>query len=192
MDFLELVAKARTCRRFLEAEGLPAGTLEWLVDCARVSPCTKNEQALRFAVAENRAVCAEIFPALRFAGAIPGGGPSEGEHPAGYVVILGETGERARFNAIDMGIAAQTMQLAASTRGIGCCILLSFNPTTVREVLGIPAELEPLLVLAFGMEKEERHIVPLPADGSVKYWRDENNVHYVPKRALAELLVIKK
>ena len=34
MDFLELVTGARTCRRFREAEGMPAGTLEWLVECA--------------------------------------------------------------------------------------------------------------------------------------------------------------
>ena len=53
MDFLELVTGARTCRRFREAEGMPAGTLDWLIECARVTPCGGNAQALRFAVAES-------------------------------------------------------------------------------------------------------------------------------------------
>lgn len=35
MDFLELVTGARTCRRFREAEGMPAGMLDWLIECAR-------------------------------------------------------------------------------------------------------------------------------------------------------------
>ena len=51
MDFLELVTGARTCRRFREAEGMPAGMLDWLIACARVTPCGGNAQALRFAVA---------------------------------------------------------------------------------------------------------------------------------------------
>ena len=55
MDFLELVTGARTCRRFREAEGMPAGTLDWLIECARVTPCGGNAQALRFAVAESPA-----------------------------------------------------------------------------------------------------------------------------------------
>ena len=48
MDFLELVTGARTCRRFREAEGMPAGMLDWLIACARVTPCGGNAQALRF------------------------------------------------------------------------------------------------------------------------------------------------
>ena len=29
----------------------------------------------------------------------------------------------------------------------------------------------------------------MPADGSFGYWRDEQGVHYVPKRALADLVL---
>jgi hypothetical protein len=32
-------------------------------------------------------------------------------------------------------------------------------------------------------------LVELPEDGSTKYWRDENDVHYVPKRSLKELVI---
>ena len=46
MDFLELVTGARTCRRFREAEGMPAGMLDWLIACARVTPCGGNAQGV--------------------------------------------------------------------------------------------------------------------------------------------------
>lgn len=193
MDFLELVTGARTCRRFREAEGMPAGTLDWLIECARVTPCGGNAQALRFAVAGSPEACAAVFPALKWAGMLPDwDGPEAGERPTGYVAILGEAGARAKLNAIDAGIAAQTIQLAAYTRDLGCCIFLSFDPRKIREALGIPENLEPLLVLALGFQKEARCVETVGADGSVKYWRDAQGVHHVPKRPLEELLIIKK
>ena len=178
MDFLELVTGARTCRRFREAEGMPAGTLDWLIECARVTPCGGNAQALRFAVAESPEACAAVFPALKWAGMLTDwDGPEAGERPTGYVAILGEAGTRAKLNAIDAGIAAQTIQLAAYTRDFGCCIFLSFDPR---------------LVLALGFQKEVRRVETVGADGSVKYWRDARGVHHVPKRPLEDLLIIKK
>ena len=157
MDFLELVTATRACRRFKESEGLPEGTLDWLVNCARLASCAGNAQALRFAVAESKDACAAVFPALKWAAMLKDwDGPAEGERPTGYIVIMGETGKRANLNAIDSGIAAQTIQLAAQSRDIGCCIFLSFNHDQIREVLGIPAEYEPLLVLALGKQKEVR------------------------------------
>ena len=106
MDFLELATKARTCRRFRE-ESLPAGTLDWMVSCARVAPCGGNAQALRFAVAESPEACAAVFPALKWAAMLADwDGPEAGERPSGYIVIMGETGARGRLNAIDMGIAS--------------------------------------------------------------------------------------
>ncbi len=193
MDFLELVTKARTCRRFCEAEGLPAGTLEWLVSCARATPCAGNAQALRFAAAQSPEACAAVFPALKWAGMLPDwDGPEAGERPAGYLVVLGEAGARAKLNAIDAGIAVQTIQLAAVTRDLGCCIFLSFDPRAIREALDIPESLEPLLVLALGVQKEIRCLEPMNGEGSVKYWRDAQGVHHVPKRPLEDLLIIRK
>ena len=49
-----------------------------------------------------------------------------------------------------------------------------------------------LLVLALGFQKEVRRVETVGADGSVKYWRDAQGVHHVPKRPLEDLLIIKK
>ncbi len=195
MNFPDLVTTARTCRRFRQEEGLPGGTLEWLVNCARLTPCAGNAQVLRYAAAASPKACADLFPALKWAALLKDwDGPAEGERPTGYIVILEPAGgQRGRLNMVDCGIAAQTMQLAAQSRGIGTCMLLSFNHELARQVLGIPADYDPLMVLAFGMQKEVR--VVETADGGpaeTHYWRDEEAVHHVPKLALDRVLIIRK
>ena len=44
-------------------------------------------------------------------------------------------------------------------------------------------------VLAIGNPREEIAIETVGDDGDVRYWRDEDGVHHVPKRALEELIV---
>ena len=189
MDFLELVKEARTCRRFDEAAELSEECLSWLVDCARLTPCAKNQQALRYVALKSAEARAALFPCLGWAGALPDWtGPKEGERPGGYLVVCLEGGSR-ELARIDMGIAGQTIQLAAQSRGLAACMILSFNAEKVARVLELPEGVEPLLVIALGKPVEVRRIVPVPADGSLKYWRDEEQVHYVPKRALSDILL---
>lgn len=193
MDFLKLVSAARTCRRFHEDMPLPTGTLEWLISCARVVPSGGNKQILRFAVVEAPETRKALFPALRWAAYLPDwNGPKEDERPTGYIAILAEAGKRDQILSIDLGITAQTIQLAAMSRNVGCCMFMSFDPHLVRQVLDIPERLDPVLMLALGVPKEERHIEPVPEDGSIKYWRDAQGGHHVPKRSLQELILIKK
>ena len=119
-------------------------------------------------------------------------GPAEGERPTGYIVIVGERGKRAQLNGIDAGIAAQTMQLAAQTRDIGSCILLSFNHDAVAKALDIPDTMEPLLVVALGLQKEVRVADTAKGPEDLAYWRDDKGVHHVPKLPLETLVLIKK
>ena len=45
------------------------------------------------------------------------------------------------------------------------------------------------LVIALGKPVETARIDPLGDDGDIRYWRDENQVHHVPKRALSDLIL---
>ena len=51
--------------------------------------------------------------------------------------------------------------------------------------------LEILLVLALGRPSEEVELEYIESGENIKYWRDENGVHHVPKRPLAEIIVRK-
>ena len=45
------------------------------------------------------------------------------------------------------------------------------------------------LVLAIGHPAERRVLAPLGEDESIRYWRDAQGVHHVPKRSLGDVLV---
>ena len=74
-------------------------------------------------------------------------------------------------------------------QGLGGCMIGNFQAGEVMEVLGLPEEIRPLLIVAFGKPAEEIHLVDVPEDGNTNYYRDENDVHYVPKRTLADELL---
>lgn len=189
MDFTNLVHQARTCRRFHQSPALCAQDLAYLVDCARVSPSARNAQVLRFISMSKPENCAELFPHTRWAGALKEGGtPPEGQRPTGYIAILWPTGCNALVH-MDAGIAAQSMQLAAKSKGWGCCMHASFDRTHSPRIFAVPEGLEIALILAFGNANEDCTIEAMPADGSFTYWRDEHLGHHVPKRALDEVLL---
>ena len=54
-------------------------------------------------------------------------------------------------------------------------------------VLGIDERYVIDTVIAFGYSDEQ--VVSEDAKGDIKYYRDENMVHHVPKRTLAELIL---
>ena len=193
----DIAHMCRSYRRFYQDQPIdPALLTDW-VDTARITASSANAQPLRYRIFHRPQDCAELFPCLAWAGALPDwDGPQEGERPSAYIVVLRDQnvclGER--FTAWDEGIAAQTIMLAATEAGFGGCMIGSFKKASLgaicREAGGYAeGEMSPELVLALGKPVEEVHIVSPRPDGSLKYYRDDDQVHYVPKRELGEVLV---
>lgn len=187
MDFRQLVEEARTCRRFDEKRPLQMKDLEWLIDCARLTPSGMNAQKLRFALVTNEKIGGKLFNMVRFAAALKDGTPKAGERPTAWIAVLLPI-DGGEINYYDVGIACQTIQLAATSKGWGCCMIKSFDEQALRTELGIAEDMKPGLVLALGVVGEVRKIAPMPEDGSFKYWRDDSAVHHVPKRSVEELI----
>ena len=188
MDFKVLAETARTCRRFHEEQPLAMTDLEWLVDCARLAPSAKNAQELRFVLVGNGDTCQKLFALTRWAGALKDwGGPHPGERPTAFVAILMPQSGKD-LSCMDVGIAAQTIQLAATSRGWGCCMIQSFDHQAVPALLGVPQDMKVALVLGLGVAKEKRVVAPMPENGATTYWRDAEGVHHVPKRSLEDLI----
>ena len=130
-----------------------------------------------------------MFPQLSWAGYLKDwGGPAEGERPAAYIVILGDKTVSHSFGC-DHGIAAQTILLGATEKGLGGCIIGSVHEEELRKALEIPATCEVLLVIALGKPKEKVVIEPVGPDGDIRYWRDGESTHHVPKRSLEEIII---
>jgi nitroreductase len=185
----DLITKNRSIRRFHQEVAVDRATLRELVDLARLSASGSNRQPLKFVLSADAETNARIFPCLRWAGYLKDwSGPAEGERPAAYIVILGDTEINMRFG-VDHGIAAQSIMLGATERGLNGCMIASIDRPALREALDIPARYEILLVLALGQAGETVVVDPVGADGDIKYWRDDDGVHHVPKRALDDLIL---
>jgi nitroreductase len=185
----DLIRKNRSYRRFHQDVSVSMETLRDLVNLARLSASGANLQPLKYVISSNPKTNAKIFPHTRWAGYLKDwDGPDEGERPAAYVIILGDKEIRSSFGC-DHGIAAQSIMLGASERGLGGCILGALDRTALREALDIPERYEILLALALGEPKETVVLEEIGPDGDFKYYRDENGVHHVPKRSLEELIL---
>jgi nitroreductase len=189
MDMLDLVRNTRSCRRFYEDFSIGREVLESLVEMARLSASARNLQPLKFALSHRKELNELIFPELGWAGYLKDWpGPIPGERPSAYILVLGDKSIADNFG-YDHGIATQSILLGATSLGLGGCIIGSAKRDHLRVRLAIPDHLEILHVIAIGKPKEIVMIEPLGPDGDIKYWRDAQGVHHVPKRSLAEIII---
>lgn len=186
----ELVMKTRTHRRFYENIVVSKESLKELVDLVRVVPSMVNEQALKFILFYTKEDRDKIFPYLSWTGVLPDwDGPIEGERPAAYIMIVCDK-ELGKNKQIDDGIAAQTIMLGATEKGLGGCILEIIQREKLIQELNLEKERYSIeLVVGLGKPKEKVMLTEVKEDGDVSYYRDENQVHYVPKRKLEDLII---
>lgn len=185
----DLVIRNRSYRRFRENEPIERSTLLELVDLGRLSASAANLQPLKYMISNDAEKNAAIFPTLAWAGYLRDwNGPAVGERPSAYIVILGDKNISKNFGC-DYGIAAQSILLGAAEKCLGGCMIGSVDRDALQKALEIPENLDILLVLALGRPVEEVVIEDVGADGSIKYYRDENRVHHVPKRTLEDVVV---
>jgi nitroreductase len=188
MNMKDLVSRTRSYRRFDEGHIIDYKALENLVGLARLSASGANRQPLKFLIYNTREDCARVFPSLVWAGYLKDwDGPEPGERPTGYIIILGDKTIAEEF-AVDCGIAAQSMKLGATEVGLGGCMIASIKRELLRAELKIPDRFEILLILALG-KPIEKVIIDHMVDDDVKYWRDKEKSHHVPKRPLSELII---
>lgn len=190
MDMLERLKINRSYRRFT-ARKIEMHELETLITAAGLTASAANLQQLRFMPVCGQD-CARVFPHLRWAGYLPEwDGPAEGERPTGYLVVLCPLGSETKFLlGVDVGIAAQSMLLTATEMGLGGCMFASIDRPSLMAALGVDEQKWAVpLVIALGEPLEHVRIVPV-VDGDIKYYRDADGIHYVPKRSSKELTVL--
>jgi nitroreductase len=188
MNLRELVLANRSVRRYDLRAPVTEAELRELVDLGRLSASGGNRQPLKYLLSWTPAGNAAIFPCLAWAGYLKDwGGPSESERPAGYIVILCDA-RIANGPGHDAGIAAQSILLGATERGLGGCMIGAFKREPLRAALQLPEHLEVALVLAIGKPSETIVLEPMRNE-DVRYWRDAQGVHHVPKRALDEIVI---
>ncbi len=189
----DLLLASRSYRSFDESVKITNEMLADWVDHVRYAPSSINLQMLKFVATTNEVLCEKLLANTRWAGKLKDVKlPPEGHAPVAYVVICADNDviPTAQTFDKDVGICAQTIMLAAAESGFGGCMIGSFAPDAVAEILNLDTNLIPKLVLALGKPDERVKLVDEAHDGSVTYYR-EGGIHYVQKRKLETILIQK-
>ena len=190
--FEKLVRLNRSCRGYDESRKVTREELLRMVDCARLTASSVNLQPLKYYLAWEPEAVGRIQPLTGWARNLPEMTlPHKGMYPTAFIVICQDrsiSDSLARFQK-DVGIAAQTILLAAVEMGLGGCMIGNFEARRVKDALELPEELAPMLIVAIGKPAEEIVIREIEPGEPTPYYRDEQDVHYVPKRKLADIVI---
>jgi nitroreductase len=146
MNVHEAIATRKSVRKWAD-KPVPAEVLERVLASTRLAPSARNAGEWRLVVvqdAELRRRLGEAASNQTFVGEAP-------------VVIVGcsETDRRLMKCGqpaflIDASIALDHLTLAAVEEGLGTCWIGSFDPDSVREILGIPKDVEIVEIMPMG------------------------------------------
>lgn len=189
---IDLLKKNRSYRGYDGSFRIDRSVLEELIDCTRYTASSVNIQPLKYFAASEPETVALIQPLTHWAGKLKELHlPREGHRPTAFIVICQDmsVSDSPTMFQRDIGIAAQTILLAATEKELGGCMIGSFEKNTLKKVLSLPEQIEPMMVLAIGKPDETVLLTEVGPDGSTDYYRDENDVHFVPKRALKDILL---
>ena len=192
---LELAMKNRSYRGYDESYRFTKEELMELVNVTRYAASSVNRQPFAYYIAWEKDEVDKIQKLTKWARGLPQMTlPHPGMCPTGWVIVLHNTDwapNVERFRQ-DRGIVAQTLLLAAAEKGLGGCMIGNYVADEVKAALDLPENMVPVLLIALGKPAEEIVITEVGEDGNVNYYRDENDVHYVPKRKLEDIILTRK
>ncbi len=184
----QYIRQNRSYRRFEQSVRIEEEQLLDWINNARLSGSAANLQQIRYFYTVEPIMCEELFPMTAWAGYLPDWkGPEEGERPTGYIILTAPNMEN-RMLGIDVGIASQSILLSATEAGFGGCMIGAFNREAVTSIVPLAKAYVPWLIIALGKPKESVHLEDISIQESVKYYRDDHDVHHVPKLKLSEIV----
>lgn len=187
----DLIKNTRSVRSFGKKR-ITREEIKETMECVRLSGASRNLQGIKYITVINETNLKKLFPLTHWAHLLSWN-PSESESPSAYVLMCSDKNLPLPAKSLycDIGIAAQNIMLKATEMGYGGCMIGNFDKNKVKEAMNVDDDYEVELIVALGEPAEEIKIVDVK-NGNINYYRDENNVHYVPKRALDELIIDEK
>lgn len=190
----DLLLKNRSYRGYNEERRISRQELVDLIDCARLCPSSLNVQPLKYYLAYEKEEVDRIQKQTIWARALDLTLPHPGMCPTAFIIVVQDTtmGPSPATFTRDVGIVAQTILLAAVEKGLGGCMIGSFHAGNIRKELNLPDHLSPTLVIALGEPKETVVLTEISEGENTNYYRDENDIHYVPKRKTEDMILEKR
>lgn len=165
MDLLEAIRSYRPTRQY-QSRPIPVEKLRAVLAAARLAPSQNNMQPWRFVVVqddERKRLLAQAC--IR--------GKLVAEAPVVVVAFAVEedlpvtVGGFISAYPLDVAVAINTLQLAATAEGLGSNWLVDFHEDKVRSVLGVREGIHPLAIIPLGFAAEANGgaRAPPPSEG---------------------------
>jgi nitroreductase len=146
-DFLMDTMKQRRSVRRYKREHFPMDELALLAEAARWAPSAGNSQPWEFLLINDE----------NMVGALKSVSPGWLRQAPALIVVCVNKNRKTNWSFMDIGAAMQNTLLYAHSKGYGCCPVGSFVVETVKELLELPSQLEPVLLITVGYPDEEPH-----------------------------------
>ncbi len=169
MDFITIAKKRCSIRSYTEQKVEPE-KLEKILEAAHVAPTAANLQPVHLIVVQGAEGLAKIGRAANIYGA-PLAVIVCADHSKAWVRPF----DQKQTGDIDAAILTDHMMLQATELGLGSVWVCYFKPDVLRREFALPANLEPVNILAMGYANEEpasptRHSqTRIPIDNLVSY-----------------------
>jgi len=181
-----LFEKNRSYRGYKKDFVVKQDMLERIVNVNTKVASGKNQQALRFKLVTKGEDADFVLENIKLGGMLPELHlPYKGTEPEAFIIVCGTVPENKILD-IDLGISLQSMALKSTEMGLNALIICAFSKTNITEHFKL--QYEPLAILAVGKGAENIKLKPISSDESKAYFR-ENDVHYVPKLVLENILL---
>lgn len=153
MEVLDAIKGRRSIRKY-KAHSVPEELIEKILEAGRWAPSGSNIQPWEFIVINDSKILDMI---RKVSPGFFGGAPlailvcSDRERAQKLGGALG----RSYLAIADCAMAVQNMLLAVHALGLGGCPIKSFSRTAIKEILEIPDNVEPELLVAIGYPDEK-------------------------------------
>ncbi|VVC04627.1 Coenzyme F420:L-glutamate ligase [Candidatus Burarchaeum australiense] len=154
MDFFELIKSRHSVRSF-DSRPVGEALIEKILDAARLAPSAKNTQPWRFFVALDKGAKEKVVKTMA--------AHNQWAMDAGAIIVVladmdyGHKKETKNY-LIDIGLCLENLLLAAEDVGLGACPCTNFQNELLDKELGLPSNLNSIVVVAVGHKKGEPEI----------------------------------
>ncbi|MEM2111174.1 MAG: nitroreductase family protein [Candidatus Bathyarchaeia archaeon] len=160
MNFYDVLRTRRSIRSY-KSDPIPEGTLNRILEAARIAPSGSNRQPWKFIIVKDQETKNRLVSAC---------GNQEFIAKAPLVIVAcgckiptnrgGYMGDMSML--VDVSIAFTHLILAARAEGLGTCWIGLFNNEEVKKILSIPEDVNVVAITPLGYPKDEKFVEHVP------------------------------
>lgn len=154
MELFSAIESRHMCRDFDPLKLVPKEIIEQIVDAGKKAPSSGGLKDQRFKIVEEEAIKNQLSKAALDQSQVS-------EAPVVIVIsseiniVEDKYGDRGRdlYAPQNVAAAAQNILLAATALELGACWVGSFNEQRVKEILKLPENYRPMVIIPIGFKK---------------------------------------